>query len=209
MAISLKMSGKEVVNYNPTTDIATIKNTNIDSNVQFPAGHVIQVGYAEEKVVRNTTARYNLSQANFEAIHANFKVEITPTLSTNYLLLSGSFSVGQSASTYGIAFRWYISGGGSSGFVGDGDNSSYTSSRKTNVGGPTPTGTHSVYNYHPQARIRLNDSIPNWSTGVLTVQPYWAVNNSGTAILNQSGTNSDDVDYMCSQSSFLVYEIQG
>ena len=41
------------------------------------------------------------------------------------------------------------------------------------------------------------------------MQPYWAVNNSGTAILNQSGTNPDDVDYMCSQSSFLVYEIQG
>ena len=108
-----------------STNVITESNNvvTIGNSVQFPAGHVIQVGYAEEKVVRNTTARYNLSQANFEAIHANFKVEITPTSSTNYLLLSGSFSVGQSASTYGIAFRWYISGGVSSGFVGDLDNS--------------------------------------------------------------------------------------
>ena len=51
MAISLKMSGKEVVNYNPTTDIATIKNTNIDSNVQFPTGHIIEV-----KTVNHTSS---------------------------------------------------------------------------------------------------------------------------------------------------------
>ena len=57
MAISLKMSGKEVVNYNPTTDIATIKNTNIDSNVQFPAGHVLQMlhGYYDTPTTIGTT----------------------------------------------------------------------------------------------------------------------------------------------------------
>ncbi|OUU46731.1 MAG: hypothetical protein CBC12_10720 [Candidatus Puniceispirillum sp. TMED52] len=202
MAGSIKVAGHEHIRH----DIA---NDKLVYGTGVPAGTVLQLQYAEEKVVRDTTARYSDSQANFEAIHTDFKIEILPTLSTNYLLFSGSFSVGQSSSTYGVAFRWYISGGGSSGFVGDGDNSSYTNARKMNVGGPTPTGAHSVYNYHPQVRIRLSDSIPNWSAGILTVQPYWAVNAAGTGRLNQSGANTDHANYGVTQSSFFVYEIQG
>lgn len=202
MSGTLSVGGKLIFQHSDNDDVVTYGSG-------IPAGTVLQVEYAEEKVVRSTTARYFDSQANFEAIHTDFKIEILPTLSTNYLLFSGSFSVGQSSSTYGVAFRWYISGGGSSGFVGDGDNSSYSNARKMNVGGPTPTGTHSVYNYHAQVRIRLSDSIPNWSGGLLTVQPYWAVNSQGTGILNQSGANTDNANYGVTQSSFLVYEIQG
>ena len=101
MSGTLSVGGKLIFQHSDNGDVVTYGSG-------IPAGTVLQVEYAEEKVVRSTTARYFDSQANFEAIHTDFKIEILPTLSTNYLLFSGSFSVGQSSSTYGVAFRWYI-----------------------------------------------------------------------------------------------------
>ena len=188
---------------NATLTTPTIANM---ANCTFPAGHIIQTGYVEDGVRRTTATRY--SSGNWEEITGAFKVEITPSSATNYILCQGSCNAGQSESTYGIAFRWYVTGGGTDGYVGDGTNAN-GSQKVANSGGPTSSGTHANFRYCPQVRFRLNDSTPNWTSGVLTIKLHWAVGGAGTGYWNESGNAGSDSNYVNSLSSFVVHEIQG
>ena len=117
-------------------------------------------------------------------------------------------SISVSPETTGLALRWRITGGGTDGFVGDGDVTGLNNAA-VNFGGPIGSGAHDMYAAPSLIRVRLNDSIPNWSSGQLTIQPYWAVNTTNTGRLNIAGSNANHDDYTIAMSSFSVSEVVG
>ena len=88
---SLTIDGTEVIR--KESGVTTLKNTNIDSNVPFPAGHVIQF-----KKVTSTTEYLTANNTTAVALSA-FDLQITPKQSNSKLLvvLSGVINRGSSS----------------------------------------------------------------------------------------------------------------
>ena len=196
MAGSLKVGGTTLASHVGTT-------LSIDSGVSFPTGHIIQIVHDESSALDSSTADY---ASTFD--DTNLSASITPTSATNYLLIHGVVNGGNSNSTQAIAFRFHISGGGTDGAIGV--PASATGSRlAVTAGGPMPNGSHQVKNYSFMTRVRCNDSIPNWSSGALTVKIQFARNNAGTARINEAGNAADSTQYTHTISTLTIYEIKG
>ena len=175
----------------------------IHSDVVFPTGHIIQIVHDESSALDSSTADY---ASTFD--DTNLSASITPNSATNYLLVHGVVNGGNSNTTYGFAFRFHISGGGTDGAIG------VTASPAGNriavtAGGPQPNGAHQVTNYSFMTRVRCNDSIPNWSSGALTIKIQFARNSGGTVRINEAGTASNSTDYTNTISTLTIYEIKG
>lgn len=85
---SLSIDGTEVIR--KESGVTTLKNTIVDNNVQFPAGHVIQFKY-----VTTTTEYLTASMSVFTDFTA-LDLNITPTHANSKLLivLAGTFNHG-------------------------------------------------------------------------------------------------------------------
>ena len=77
------------------------------------------------------------------------------------------------------------------------------------AGGPQAAGTHQLYNYTMFHVLRMDDFVPNWSSGALTIKLQWGASSSGTARLNRSGSGSNNSDYTTTPSYLMVQEVQG
>ena len=175
----------------------------ITSNVTFPAHHVIQVVYFETSALDSTTTNY---ASGFD--DSDIVTTITPNSATNYLLMHAVVNGGNEASAYAIAFRFHISGGGTDGVVGV-PTAGVGNRIEVTAGGPQPTGAQQVTNYSFMTRVRCNDSIPNWSSGALTIKIQFATNSGGVARINQAGSGNNTTDYTNTISTLTIYEIQG
>lgn len=206
MAISLKMSGKEVVNYNPTTDIATIKNTNIDSNVQFPAGHVIQMQYSE--------LLYPVGTLSTSDAESGLQCSITPTAATNYIFAEFHVETNNAQATYGCRLNLKVEGGGTVGNIGAGTGGPGGLNNRTNAfkciaGGPLHSGAHETSRYSARVRFRCNDTIPNWSSGALTVKLMFSTNHSSYQARINFAEGADNATYSATSSQLVLTEVQG
>ena len=175
----------------------------LGSGVTFPTGHIIQIAYNESSALDSSTANY---ASTFD--DTNLSASITPTSATNYLLMHGVVNGGNSSSSYAIAFRFHISGGGTDGVIGVPTSPSGSRIAVT-AGGPQPIGAHQVTNYSIMTRVRCNDSTPNWSSGALTVKIQFARNAAGTVRINEAGNASDASSYTNTISTLTIYEIKG
>ena len=175
----------------------------IHSDVVFPTHHVIQVVYFETAALDSSTADYASTFDDSEIV-----TTITPNSATNYLLMHAVVNGGNEASSYAIAFRFHISGGGTDGAIGVPASPAGNRIAVT-TGGPQPNGAHQVTNYSFMTRVRCNDSIPNWSSGALTIKIQFATNSGGVARINQAGSASNTTDYTNTISTLTIYEIQG
>ena len=183
MAISLKMSGKEVVNYNPTTDIATIKNTNIDSNVQFPAGHVIQVTY-NQKTDRSafSTTDWTLipGQAQDGTTTYGFATHITPKKQNSKILITANLEGSGGENNFIWSARLYrVIGSAAETTIG---NSDVFGTRPTTF---MATGEQQWSNY---GRNRISNSFldtPNTLEKIYYYCKVWDTRDSGTVYINR------------------------
>ena len=108
----------------------------LGSGVTFPTGHIIQIAYNESSALDSSTANY---ASTFD--DTNLSASITPTSATNYLLMHGVVNGGNSSSSYAIAFRFHISGGGTDGVIGVPTSPSGSRIAVT-AGGPPVSYTH-------------------------------------------------------------------
>ncbi len=188
---------------NDMANVLPIFNETIGSSATFPTGHIIQIAYNESSALDSSTANY---ASTFD--DTNLSASITPTSATNYLLMHGVVNGGNSNSSYAIAFRFHISGGGTDGVIGVPASPSGSRIAVT-AGGPMPNGAHQVTNYSFMTRVRCNDSTPNWSSGALTIKIQFARNAVGTVRINEAGNASDASSYTNTISTLTIYEIKG
>ena len=203
MASTLKVDN--IIATDGTTAPITLSGdaATLGSGVTFPTGHIIQIVHDESSALDSSTADY---ASTFD--DTNLSASITPTSATNYLLMHGVVNGGNSSSDYGIAFRFHISGGGTDGAIGV-PASPVGSRIAATAGGPTPSAAHAVHNYSFVTRVRCNDSIPNWSSGALTIKVQFARNNVGTARINEAGSAANSTQYTNTISTLTIYEIKG
>ena len=197
---SLKIQDQAGTNFITT---GTSSGLTLDSGVTFPTHHVIQVVYFETSALDSTTTNY---ASGFD--DSDIVTTITPNSATNYLLMHAVVNGGNEANTYGFGLRFHISGGGTDGAVGVPASPAGNRIAVT-AGGPQPNGAHQVTNYSFMTRVRCNDSIPNWSSGALTVKIQFATNSGGVARINQAGSGNNTTDYTNTISTLTIYEIQG
>lgn len=176
----------------------------LGSNSTFPDGHILQSGYAELKDGQATTTDYEVGWADV----TNLSVALTPSAATNYILAYAHIQGSNATASYAVAIRLWISGGASSNRIGIGN----TDGNRIPVGAGGPTGgaSHGLDTISTVARVRCNDSVPNWSSGALTVKVQFATNNtSHTARINRAGSNANDANYTTTCSTLTVFEIKG
>jgi len=166
-----------------------------------PAGTILQV-------VSVTNSDAESSTSNSFVDITGFSVAISPSSSSNYFFLNAMVNGGQATSTASYFLRLYISGGGTDGAILI--NSNPSSRTASTAGGETPGSTTGVtYNHGLSGRIRLSDSIPDWSSGPLTAKVQWSSSGSNTIRLNRTGDNSDSSGKGAASSTLTIFEIKG
>ena len=179
----------------------------LGTGITYPVGHVLQVQYAEYADVATTNQSY--TSGNWADI-PNLSISLTPSSATNYLLINGSVTGNNLTGSYAFAINLYVSGGGTDGSILLGNQ---TGSRtRVHVGGPVGGANHGHPTFAIGGRIRCNDTIPNWSSGPLTIKVQFATNDSASgreAIVNRSGNQGNNNQYTTTLSHFTVMEIQG
>ena len=188
-----------------TANITSFNAGTITSAVNFPTGHILQVHSASYGGAQTSNQSY--ASGNFTDM-TNMSISLTPSSSTNYLLIVGNINGYNLTSSYAFGINLHISGGGSDGSILLGD---ATGSRtRIHAGGPTGHNSHGMQNYAIGGRIRLNESIPNWSSGALTVKVQFATNDtSHLAITNRAGNQANNTGYTTPISTFTVMEVVG
>ena len=172
-----------------------------------PTGAILQMQYAELLVPVGTT--------NTSDTETGLQCSITPTAATNYIFAEFHASAGNAQSTYACRFNLKVEGGGTEGTIGKGTGGPGGLNNRTNAfkciaGGPLPTGNHGTCRFSAKVRFRCNDSVPNWSSGALTVKVQFATNSSShLAIMNRASSQSNSVDYTTPSSHFTVMEVVG
>jgi len=183
----------------------TITAGTVGSSVVFPTGHVLQVVSAQKNDNQNSTDDYG---AGNWTDATGLSVSLTPSSATNYLYINSNCHGSNETVSMGIAFRLYISGGGSNGAILIGD--AMGSRSRTSAGGPSTSAAYLLLSYSFSGRIRCNDSTPNWSSGALTIKVQFASNHtSHTARFNRAGNQGNDSNYTTTSSSLTVMEIKG
>lgn len=197
--------------------MASIKFNNVevfDSNGKvttagMPTGSVLQVHSASYGGAQTTNKDFSAGDttANWEDI-TDLTVTLTPSSATNYLVISGAINGNNLTASYGFAIRLYVSGGGTDGWILNGEQTG--TRRPVHAGGPCDAPSHGISSHSIGGRVRLNESVPNWSSGALTVKVQFATNSSShLAIMNRVSTQSDSVDYTTPSSHFTVMEVVG
>ena len=178
----------------------------IQSGVNFPAGHILQVQYAELLVPVGTTSTSDAE--------TGLECSITPTSATNYIFAEFHASTGNAQSTYACRLNLKVEGGGTEGTIskgtgGPGGLNNRTNAFKCIAGGPLPTGNHGTNRFSARVRFRCNDSIPNWSSGALTVKLMFSTNSSSYQARLNFSDGSDNTTYSATSSQLILTEVKG
>ena len=183
---------------------ANVTINNLTSSTGFPAGHVLQVVSAQKNDPQNSTDTYPNNWTDATGL----SVSLTPSSATNYLYIQSNCHGSNATASYGIAFRLYISGGGTDGAILIGDSTGSRS--RAAAGGPTSSANYFLIPHSFGGRIRCNDSTPNWSSGALTIKVQFATNDSSHAArFNRAGNQGNNSGYTTTSSSLTVMEIKG
>tara|TARA_Y100000114_G_scaffold144468_1_gene153076 strand:+ start:298 stop:966 length:669 start_codon:yes stop_codon:yes gene_type:complete len=176
----------------------------ISSSSVFPVGHVLQVVSAQKNDNQNSTDTYPNNWTDVTGL----SVSLTPSSATNYLYIQSNCHGSNETASYGIAFRLYISGGGTDGAILIGDQTGSRS--RASSGGPSSSANYFLIPHSFGGRIRCNDSTPNWSSGALTIKVQFATNDSSHAArFNRAGNQGNNSSYITTSSSLTVMEIKG
>ncbi len=168
-----------------------------------PAGTPIFLESKTLGAVQNINAHFPSAWTDV----TNLTITWTPKLATNYVYMTGTIHAGVSTDSLGAGWRWYVSGGGTDG-VPTGSVGTPTSAPMS--AGGKYIGGYQMHEFSAQHKFRLNDAVPNWSSGALTIKIQAGVSDgSHTMRINKAGNNSDDADYPNPISSFSITEIAG
>ena len=203
---NIATSGTGTLTVAGASNFASIATGTLADAVVFPAGHILQIQFAEKKDAQYSTNSY--ADSNWTDA-TGLSINITPSSATNYLWIQSNCHGHNEFASYGFGLRLYISGGGTDGAILIGDSSG--SRTRMGAGGPTiGNATHGLQNYGFGGRIRCNDSTPNWSSGALTIKVQFATNNTAKKCLfNRAGNEADNSGYSAPHSSLTVMEIKG
>ena len=152
---------------NPAKTIISQSGTaNPTWGANAPTGTVLQVQYAE--------LVYPVGTLNTTDTETGLQCSITPNAATNYIFAEFHASAGNAGSTYAVRLNLKVEGGGTEGTIGKGTGgpgglNNRTSAFKCIAGGPLPNGNHGTNRYSAKVRFRCKETVPNWSSGALTV----------------------------------------
>jgi hypothetical protein len=183
---------------------ATIASGDLASGV---GGKVLQVVYSELLT--------NIGTNSQSFVDTGLSVTITPSSATNYLLIMPAVEGGNLQNTFAFRIQLYISGGGTAGSVGNGtgvagsQGDTRTSAMKGLSGGPMPNGSHGHNFLGGNVRVRCNDTVPNWSSGALTIKVQFSTNNSSYEAVINTASSSNTNTYSAPSSQLMVMEVSG
>ena len=178
----------------------------LGSAVTFPVGHVIQVQYAE--------LVYPVGTLSTTDTETGLQCSITPNAATNYIFAEFHASAGNAQSTYAVRLNLKVEGGGTEGTIGKGTGGPGGLNNRTNAfkciaGGPLPNGAHGTNRFSAKVRFSCNDTVPNWSSGALTVKLMFSTNNSSYQARLNFSEGSDNTTYSATSSQLILTEVKG
>ena len=171
-----------------------------------PVGTVLQVQYAE--------LVYPVGTLSTTDAETGLQCSITPNAATNYIFAVFHASAGNAQSTYAVRLNLKVEGGGAEGTIGKGTGGPGGLNNRTNAfkciaGGPQPNGAHGTNRYSAKVRFRCNDTVPNWSSGALTVKLMFSTNNSSFQARLNFAEGSDNTTYSATSSQLILTEVKG
>ena len=174
--------------------------------MMFPPGHILQVQYAE--------LLYPVGTTSTSDAETGLECSITPTSATNYIFAEFHASAGNAQSTYAVRFNLKVEGGGTEGTIGKGTGGPGGLNNRTNAfkciaGGPLHNGAHGTDRFSARVRFRCNDTVPNWSSGALTVKLMFSTNNSSYQARLNFSEGSDNTTYSATSSQLILTEVKG
>ena len=178
----------------------------LGSSTTFPPGHILQVQYAE--------LLYPVGTTSTSDAETGLECSITPTSATNYIFAEFHASAGNAQSTYAVRFNLKVEGGGTEGTIGKGTGGPGGLNNRTNAfkciaGGPLPNGAHGTNRFSAKVRFRCNDTVPNWSSGALTVKLMFSTNSSSYQARLNFSDGSDNTTYSATSSQLILTEVKG
>ena len=179
---------------------------NVSWSTGAPVGTVLQVQYAE--------LVYPVGTLNTTDTETGLQCSITPNAATNYIFAEFHASAGNAQSTYAVRFNLKVEGGGTEGTIGKGTGGPGGLNNRNNAfkciaGGPLPTGAHGTNRLSAKVRFRCNDTVPNWSSGALTVKLMFSTNNSSFQARLNFAEGSDNTTYSATSSQLILTEVKG
>lgn len=183
------------------------------NQVDYPPGHIIQVIYDDLLYTKGTVSTTDDG--------TELKCVIIPKRATNYILAEFHTQGANASATYAIRFNLKVTGGGTDGIVGAGNGKEWsgpnangygggrTSAFKAITGGPAQSGAHEAMSYSSSVRFRCNDTVPNWSSGPLTVELMFSTNNASHQANINWAAGADNGTYSANSSRLICYEISG
>ena len=92
---------------------------------------------------------------------------------------------------------------------GPGGLNNRTNAFKCIAGGPLHNGAHGTDRFSARVRFRCNDTVPNWSSGALTVKLMFSTNNSSYQARLNFSDGSDNTTYSATSSQLILTEVEG
>ena len=179
---------------------------NVSWSTGAPVGTVLQVQYAE--------LVYPVGTTNTTDTETGLQCSITPNAATNYIFAEFHASAGNAQTTYAVRLNLKVEGGGAEGTIGKGTGGPGGLNNRNNAfkciaGGPLPNGAHGTNRFSAKVRFRCNDTVPNWSSGALTVKLMFSTNNSSYQARLNFAERSDNTTYSATSSQLILTEVKG
>ena len=179
---------------------------NVSWSTGAPVGTVLQVQYAE--------LVYPVGTLNTTDTETGLQCSITPNAATNYIFAEFHASAGNAQTTYAVRLNLKVEGGGAEGTIGKGTGGPGGLNNRNNAfkciaGGPLPNGAHGTNRFSAKVRFRCNDTVPNWSSGALTVKLMFSTNSSSYQARLNFSDGSDNTTYSATSSQLILTEVQG
>ena len=193
MSGSITVGQKTLASHDNSTDKLSLHN-----NVQFPAGHILQVQSKNETAARNT------SSTSFVEIHTDFFAELTTIGNNSKILVQGTLHLGPSDPGLRMGTAMYRSIAGAAYAVTDfrGDEAG---SRSRAIFGSTSGARN---DQQLNAGFSFVD-IPQQNAGtIVRYKPYWFCEHASYTInLNRSQTDGDYFNHPRLASSIVIMEV--
>lgn len=199
MSGSIKVAGHEHIRHDIANDKLVYGNG-------VPAGSVLQVQYSE--------LLYPVGTTNTTDTESGLQCSITPTAATNYIFAEFHVETNNAAASYAVRLNLKVEGGGTVGNIGAGTGGPGGLNNRTNAfkciaGGPSTSGNYATDRFSAKVRFRCNDTIPNWSSGELTVKLMFSTNNSSYQARINFAEGADTALYSATASQLILTEVKG
>ena len=178
----------------------------LKSQIEFPVGHILRTQYAE--------LLYPVGTTSTSDTETGLQCSITPSSATNYIYAEFHASGSNAQSSYAVRFNLKVEGGGTDGTIGKGTGgpgglNNRTSAFKCIAGGPLANGAHGTHRWSARVRFRCNDTVPNWSSGALTVKLMFSTNHSSYQARLNFAEGADNTSYSANSSQLILTEVKG